>query len=856
MKAYKPQRYRTALVLLVLLSLTLGVVVLGTAFQIRALEWFSGLMDFKPYDPLFAFSVTGALALLALITYWIGLNPAAPRRPLGLVFLNLIAPCLFLALAIVGHDHAANGDITWYTFGLAPAVAFAPPLLLLWIEAMVHRSLRGMGCKAQDRGWRKLAVTQLGWALAFRPEDRETRRRCGMICFDLDECEMALRMLAMLGPVAQSEDEEVLRAQEHCQRALGNTREALRALLRLLQLKPDQTRYDRRILEDYLKLDMKREALELLESGRIRLTLELMQTAERLNLALGHYAQAMAQIRLIEREEGKPHNHSIRLYREMLAKLPEHVEVRISLGMLLVDDDNEERRREGAALLEDVLAQDPHRLHLARRLIHYYTEANQPKAAQKHLRLLVEAGDHDPEYHLAYAQALHEEERHAEAAEVLQTIVKRWPEDWRGHMRLARAMLNLDRLDEAEEALNRTTASAPQEAAPLLEPIRTGLEQRRRELLVMSMRSEVANNGFDVEKRLELIDHQIGMEWVDEALAECDRLLDESPELLPAITAHLEEGLRRAPRSFSLRDYLSDIYFQIGRYDDALRLYREMAEQSLHPAQILTEGCKMIIERAPEHMDARRELALTRRGEEDWAGVIEALDPPVQNEAPIPAEDKALWVEASWRLTRLDGAVRIGMTIVDDLIEEVGFILMMLDILMAAKEYDKALEVFMKAKAANPQDGKLARLENKVIAARARHHLGELTRKLQLEGELTPEEHYEKAEFHRTLGQNDESIVHYQRAAYAEELMPLATAKLADTLCERGMFELADETLNALELTRELADAHPELKAIMYRVGRQLERMRYFDKAAKYYKRVFRVDAAFEDVVERIDRLS
>lgn len=839
-----------------ILSLTLGVVVLGTAFQIRALEWFGGLMDFKPYDPLFAFSVTGALAFLALVVYWLGLSPYATRRPLGLVFLNLMAPGLFLGLAFIGHDHAANGEITWYTYGLAPAAAFGPPLLLLWIETIVHRALRGLGRKGQDRGWRKFAVTHFTGALAFRPEDRETRRRCGMICVDLDDCDKALRMLGMLGPVAGSEDEEVLRAMEHCHRTLGATREALQALLRLQQLKPDQTRHDKRILEDYLKLDMKREALELLESGRMRLTLELLQTAERLNLALGHHAQAMAQIRLIEREEGPPHNLSIRLYREMLAKHPEHIEVRISLGMLLVDADNEERRREGAAMLEDVLANEPNRLHLARRLIHYYTEANQPKAAQKHLRLLVDAGDHDPEYHLAYAQTLHEEERHAEAAEVLQIIVKRWPEDWRGHLRLARAHLNLDQLEEGEEALARAIAGAPQEAASLIEPIRTGLEQRRRELLVMTMRSEIANNGFDVEKRLELIDHQIGMEWIDEALAECDRLLDECPQVLTAVIGRLEEGLRRAPRSFSLRDYLSDIYFQIGRYDDALRLYREMAEQSLHPAQIMTEGCKMIIERAPDHMDARRELALTRRGEEDWSGVIEALDPPVQTDAAIPAEDKALWVEAAWRLGRLDGAVRVGMTLVDDLIEEVGFILMMLDILMTAKEFDKALEVFRKAKAANPQDPKLARLENKVVTSRARHRLAILAHKSQSEGELLPEEHYEKAELHRTLGQNDESIVHYQRAAYDLRLMPLATAKLAETLCDRGMFELADETLAPVELTRELADEHPELKTMMYRVGRQLERMRYFDKAAKYYKRVFRVDAAYEDVVERIDRLS
>lgn len=853
----KKKRYRYGLSVTVLLAvaIVLGGLTLGSAFQVKALDWLSNI-DIKVFDWAFISVVGGVLGLWALILYALSLNPYAATRSRWVVLLNLMGPTLYVGLAMVANDHFTTADFTTTSQAIAPAIVLAPPILLLLLEGLLVRILRGMGLKAQERSWRESAVRFYKVTLAFHPEDRATRRRAGMLCVEDDETEKGLPLLEPIEPVETSTDEDFLKALEHCYRAQNRIPDALRTLLRMQQLHEGPSWVDRRILDDYIRLDLDREALDLLESGRLKMSLELLQISERLNLRLGNYAQAMALIRQIAGEESKPNNMSIRLYREMHEKLPDHIEVKINLGLLLIESEMEERRREGAALLEDVVAREPQRMHLARRLVQFYSESGKQQAAALHLKTLVEAGDPDPEYHLAYAQMLADLEQYGEAIEVLGGITRRWPEDWRAHMRLARAHLALEHLDEAEFEMSLTNELAPDDATQILEPLRGALEQRRREALVISMRADLAENSYDIEKRLELIDQQLAMEWVDDALAECDRIINEIPELIPVIVTRIEQGIEHLPRSFSLRAYLSDIYFQHGRYDDALRLYREMAAQSMHPAQVITDGCRMILSRAPHHQEARRELALSRRGEEDWAGVLEALDPPIHNNEPIPTEDKLLWVEAAFRLWRLDGAVRVGMTMVDELVEEVGFMLLMIDILMAANEFDKALEVFQKAKAATPKNDKLLRIENKVVTGRARHRLSVLARQLHAEGDLSAQEHYEKAELHRMLGQNEESIVHYQRAAYDTQMATLATAKLAETLCDRGMFELADETLDPLDLTRDIAATHPELKELMYRVGRAMEKMRRFNQALKYYKRIFRVDAAYEDVVDRIERLT
>ena len=84
----------------------------------------------------------------------------------------------------------------------------------------------------------------------------------------------------------------------------------------------------------------------------------------------------------------------------------------------------------------------------------------------------------------------------------------------------------------------------------------------------------------------------------------------------------------------------------------------------------------------------------------------------------------------------------------------------------------------------------------------------------------------------------------------------LANAEMAVCLCERRMFDLADETLEPSQLTRENVARFRELNGMVYHVADALETEELYDEAHKYFKRIFRVDAAYRDVVNRLDRLS
>lgn len=839
----------------------LGSQPLASAFAYARLNWASLILDETTHLSIL-YNGVGILllSLLAAVAYVRNLDPAALSRPSWLVYLNAFAPGLFCAMELVAWDLGENtGRPSLYSLAAAPALAFVPPLLLVLLESAIHRLCQKLGHLAAERGWRRTALRLLRISLSLRPGNLDIQRQCALLYIEEDDFDRTLALLEPLGPVSAMEDGPCIRALERSYRLRGNIREALNCLLRLQQLGTESASIDRRILDDYIKLGLTQDALDLLESGRLKPTMDLLLLRQQLNVEQGNYAQAMAQIQHIAEQEGPLHDQSIRLYRDLSRLLPDNMEVRINMGRLLLDDEMEGRRREGAALLEDVLAQDPHRLHLARCLAQYYVESGNPTKVREHLERLVAAGDPNPDYYFSFAQMLLEEEQYAEAVKVLQRITDLIPEDWRGHLRLARVYFLQNDLDRAEAALNRTITLAPDASDPSIRNLCASIEQRQRERQLTTLAEDTSWDRTDAQKTLQLIEHMIDMEWFDKALGECDSLLESSPDLLPEVERLIQKGIALTGRNYLLRDYLSDLYLQQGRFNEMLPLYHEMAALSLHPSQVMIDGCRKILERDPDYLEARRELALARRDQEDWAGILEALGPVLRQDADgtarMAGEDKALWVEAAYRLRRLEDAARVGLSLTDELAAETGFMLMMIDLFQEQGDFDHALEVFWKAKMAAPHNERLRRMERRVVNGQKEYRLTALQRRLQ-HGVLTPADHFEMAELQRELGQLEDAIIHYQRAADDPALADLATAKMAVALCDRGMFDVAEETLGSLELTRESVNEHPEIKDLMYSVARSLEKIRRPELALKYYRRIFRVDASYEDVVDRLDRLS
>jgi pentatricopeptide repeat protein len=845
------------------LAVAAALQAVGSAYQVPQLNWLGEAMDVPPHlSPLFAAAALGIVGLGAVWLYVRGLNPYAARRPMAQVTATLLAPCALATALLVAFDQGQGGGPTLLTWAGAPAVLLGPPLAVLLVERIVHAICEQLCVTAQERDWRRLGIRASLVCLRLKPDDRRMQARCGLLMTSEDEYASAIGFLEKLGPVREGEGQSRLRAMERCYRALGRQDLAVGCLEALLHINPTSRGLANRLLDDYLALERDEEALQLLETLQLKDSLTRLQLRQRLNMRMGNFDQAFELIKKITAYEDETHDLSIRLDRQLLEQDPRRVEAWAHLGGLLLEADSGQHRAEGARLLEDVVARQPERMELRRRLIAFYLETDQQTRTEAHLQALVKSGETDGAVYLTYAQLLQRLERGDEAQGVLESMTERLPEDWRGHVRLARMRLGRNDVEKARASIQRAESCMNEEGAAWVEQLRNDIARVQRERKIESIREDLQRDSMGVETHLKLIDELIRSEKIAEAVQNCEALLHEHPAALAALQERLEAGIRQTTMNFRLCDYLADLYFKQERYDDLLRLFREMAEKSLEPNRLMREGCERILERSPNHVGARQELAFRRRMENDWAGVIDALTPLLSGEdqseengaGALPVEDRALWVEAMYRQGRLEEAARVGQGLVDALAGESGFMLLMIDILRAMEDHAGAYRIYEKASRAMPDDTRLQRLARRIDYDRKVQRLEQLGARAP--ESLSAEEHYEKAELHREFSQLEQAIVHYQRASGDDALALAALGNMAVAMCERGMYDMAFETLEPIELTREIDATTPALKEMFYKVAQAMEKHKRFDKAVEIYKRIFRVDAAFADVVGRLQRLA
>jgi tetratricopeptide (TPR) repeat protein len=535
--------------------------------------------------------------------------------------------------------------------------------------------------------------------------------------------------------------------------------------------------------------------------------------------------------------------------------MPDNIELMIDLGALLQSTKISVQMERGAAYFEEALRLDPKRIHLHRRLAAYYQDTVQFEEAQAHFQELYESGDPDPETYLRYAALLKDLGNVKKAVKILRHLQVLAPDEWRGFQSCAALLLESGELDEAETMLDQAQALAPDDEKVALNQLRKQLSGAKEERFLNVLAERASRDGAELSERLALIEHLISMDKGDRAIAECDALLDEHPEALYKVQRLIEGGIRKVERGFRLKDYLADLYFRQARYDEMLELFKEMAPQALDADQILEEGCRKILSRAPEHLPSRVILGDVYMRTENWEGVLKNYERIMADTSTdLALEIRFQCVQAARRAGRLDDAERYALEIFKRMSDDRDFLVEVIELFEEKGEPAKAYEVFKIAMQRFPQDSRLQEMERTIAEKERRSRLASLEALEQKSG-LTERQHFEKAELHRQFGDSQLAIVHYQRAADEPALHDLAVAKLAVCLCERRMFELADETLDRIGLTKDIARKHPEMRNLFYRVADALEGEEMRPEALKYFKRLFQVDASFRDVVARIEHL-
>jgi tetratricopeptide (TPR) repeat protein len=171
-------------------------------------------------------------------------------------------------------------------------------------------------------------------------------------------------------------------------------------------------------------------------------------------------------------------------------------------------------------------------------------------------------------------------------------------------------------------------------------------------------------------------------------------------------------------------------------------------------------------------------------------------------------------------------------------------------------KFSEAVALATRALALDPQDGVVRALVKQYEESQRRSRIAELRQALTNDPEHDAPLHLELGDLLHDFGELNEAIVEYQRATLGQTCGNIARAKLGYVLASKGLFGEAEETLNEVQLhVGQPSEESAKLKALLYRAAELMEKSGEISAALKIYKRVFRVDAGYRDVVAKIERL-
>jgi tetratricopeptide (TPR) repeat protein len=222
---------------------------------------------------------------------------------------------------------------------------------------------------------------------------------------------------------------------------------------------------------------------------------------------------------------------------------------------------------------------------------------------------------------------------------------------------------------------------------------------------------------------------------------------------------------------------------------------------------------------------------------------------------PITGETALIEFEACRGLHKNRQALATGEVLLKMHPDNTDLLMEMASLLADDGNYQGALGCLYRARDADRESATVRKLIAEYEEKKKRARIDELA-KMVAEHPDGAQHHEELGDLYHDFGQWNDAIVAYQRAALSRDLHDIASAKLGYVLACKGMFAEAQEAFNEAGLRIDQpADEQKKVKALLFSAAEIMETEKHTDLALGLYKRVFRVDAGYRDVVGRIERL-
>jgi len=848
------ERLRMSFVLLTtlafLLSLVGGVLIV---VQIDPPDFLRVVGDpLKNFDqPLLVLGAATVLPVILIVAAYVaGLRLRAPRRPVvGLYFLGLGLFWLILA-------YVATTDRETFFSPILLAIGGGVLLLLATsirlVEVLIGKTSMGFGAALLKRERWRLASSFLGVARRFLPTDRAVARDQGLALYQMGEAEQALGILVEVYRSGER-GPQVVRTLADSVFQLDETM-ASGVLAEALKLDPNNAKFGRKLVELQLRQNARAEALPTLEQFHDPTNIEDVCLLGRLNAEQGNIDRALQLANRARDLEGAPYKRVLADLQILGMQFADHPGV---LAALADFNDKIKNRDEAISWYSHLLEVQPENADARRRLIRLYRELNRLDQALPHYRALLRQEPDVPELALEYGQLLEDRQDFDKALKVFQDFVARHPQDWRFTYHCAVCLFGMGRLVEAAECAERVRAKAPATERARVQSLTARIQSALVENELAALREQVHGAGASLDLRLGYVERLVAYGQAEQATRELDLLLEEQPAQKTRIIRFVEDTLQHAGQQFVLLNLLADIYLKDREFDRCHELYEQMARQSLHPDEILADGCRQILRQQSNHLPSLKSHAalLLKGGHHREAarvlGKILELSPPARNDL-IP-----LLFEVYYQMGDADRAIPYGEELLGRDSQNLNLYLRLRELFVKHDDHRGAIQIVKKALELAPDNRQLREMlrESEIRVKEAR--LESLREQLEASPDQ-PALLQEMADIYVEFGRLNDAITAYQKASQNAEgnARALCLVKLAHCLASKRMFDLADETLRDLDVREKDPKHLDEIKRFLYDLGDLFEVDERFDRALQIHKKLFKIDAGYKDVVGKIETLS
>ena len=787
---------------------------------------------------------------LFIFSYAVSLNPYRKRRPYFSLYISAWGVLIQIAtLYYLNNKDFEDVSIPLMVFVIA-CILIIPLYLINLYERIVRFIYQQLGDKYFRAEIYPTALKYFNQLFNYPPVKPIVKNKLGKIYFKTGRYDMAKNFLIPFADNINDQDTNEYLAIMYFKNEEWEKAKEYYEILRTNNLSNDEL--DCQYAEVLKNLGEVDKSIDIVSSLLIKKPndIELLKFHIELYTLKENWDEIFKEYKKIANIEGKPYEITINGLKELCEKYPENCPVMEYLGELYEKIGSEDLAME---CYEKILEQKPEFTDLRQKLINYYKRKDETTKAITHLYKLISFNNNNLDAVIALGDLLAGGGKEDEQVDLYLKYDSLNPNNYQIKYKLAEMSFHNKDFDKALEYIADAFKNAPEDKKASLQKLKQDIDYKRGLIELKQLKENVYNNPKDLNLRIDYVKKLAKIKDSSQVVIELNEILNISSgnkDLIISIINDIENELHD---KFTVLQFLADLLFREGNYDKYYESIMKLSEGLLHPEEKILESCEKILSVKPDFLPAIEWIGEYMRENERREEMTEYYKKYFE----VSGDKPLIMLKNMFRTYLLMGKeeeiINCGRDIIAqdskdaEVIKEIG------KILKKKGKFNEALEYFDRVRKLDNQDREAIILFKEVSDTIKNNRIQELEKELEKEPDKF-DKHYELALLYFDFKRLNEAIKHFQRAVNSEELRDLSKTYLALSLVRKGLYDIAYETIEDLELTYGTDEKSHRLKELFYEIGVNFEKNMKDDKAEVVYKKIFMIDASFRDIVSKIEK--